>query len=98
MKPIIDRDEKGNTTHSRWGDGTERWFDSAGNLTHSRWGNGTERWYDAAGRVTHTRFVDGTERWFDYDADGNTTPIAGATAPTGIRKATTKRRTNDTVR
>ena len=56
----------------------------------------TER--DEKGRVTHERFGDGTERWFDYDADGNTTPIAGATAPTGIRKATTKRRTNDTVR
>ena len=98
MKPIIERDEKGHITHSRFGDGTERWFDGDGHVTHSRFGDGAECWYDydADGHVTHERWSDGTEFWFD--ADGDTTPIAGATAPTGIRKATTKRRTNDTVR
>ena len=74
--------------------------DEKGRVTHERWINGSERWYDydADGRTTHYRWSDGTERWFDYDADGHMTPIAGATASTGIRKATTKRRTNDTVR
>ena len=54
MNPIIYRDEKGNTTHSRFGDGTEFWYDydADGHITHVRRSDGTERWYDADGNVT----------------------------------------------
>ena len=30
MKPMTERDEKGRTTHVRWGAGDERWYDAAG--------------------------------------------------------------------
>ena len=54
MEPMTERDEKGRTTHVRWGDGTECWYDydADGNLTHYRWSDGTERWYDADGNLT----------------------------------------------
>ena len=56
MNPIFDRDEKGRVTHSRFGDGTECWYDydADGRMTHYRWSDGTERWfdYDADGNTT----------------------------------------------
>ena len=54
MKPMTERDEKGRITHSRLGNGTERWYDydADGNLTHEERSDGTEYWYDADGHIT----------------------------------------------
>ena len=51
---MTERDEKGRVTHSRFDDGTERWYyyDADGHITHYRLSDGTERWFDADGRAT----------------------------------------------
>ena len=61
MNPRIDRDEKGNVTHKRWGDGTERWYDydADGHVTHYRLSDGTERWFDADGNTTKRKDENG---------------------------------------
>lgn len=40
MKPMTERDEKGRTTHTRFGEGTERWYDAAGRVTKWKDKNG----------------------------------------------------------
>ena len=60
MKPIIGRNEKGNTTHSRWGDGTERWFDADGHITKWKDKNGTLH-TNAGAMVKNVRYKHGAE-------------------------------------
>ena len=73
----IDYNDKGDTIHEKWSNGSEVWsgsevwydYDAKGNEIHEKWSNGNEYWYDydAKGNEIHRKWSSGIEMWYAYD-------------------------------
>lgn len=73
---LMERNERGQVTHTCDCDGFEEWFeyDADGNKTYRKNSEGEEWWYNKDGKITH--YKDATskyEKWYTYDDNGKQT-------------------------